>query len=279
MQCPACNAAFRMHERNCPVCDADVGYPNVRAALAPDEVAALNERGEQASKSCAQRQCAEPLEQFRDHVRESRAVLCRSLSQVMTLVSSDNELYASFYSQVSAHTRRPEETVVEQERLVADSLLFPFYKDEIRFAALSIDGEGVTKYGTCSLVLKDAAIRQRATVFEKNSLEFCRERKLGVGSPVPPGYRASWKDRETLAAAKLHESVERGSDSASFAHMLLNNETGDFVEVHVFGPIHRGAVEAINMTELSHKSDEALSIEIERRAEEFGAAVRQKKNA
>jgi hypothetical protein len=279
MQCPACNAAFRMHERNCPVCDADVGYPNVRAVLAPDEVAALAERVDQASKSCAQRDCTDAFERFRQRVGESRAVLCRSLSQVMTLVSSDNELYATFYGQVSAHSRRPEETVVEQERLVADSLLFPFYKDEIRFAALSINGEGVAKYGTCSLVLKDAAIRHRATTFEKNSLEFCRERKLGVGSPVPPGYRAGWKDRQALAAAKLHESLEQNTDPVSFADLLLNNATGDFVEVHIFGPIHRGAVETINMAELSRRSDEALFIEIERRAQEFGATVRQKKNA
>src|SRR5436309_16027061 len=40
----------------------------------------------------------------------------------------------SFYAQVGAHMRRPEESFVEQDRLIADNLLFPYYREEIRFA-------------------------------------------------------------------------------------------------------------------------------------------------
>lgn len=277
MQCPECDAAVRSYERNCAVCNADVGYPNVRAASMEPERQALEERMIDAANSCARRGCSEVLEKFQNEVRQSRAVLCRSLNQVLTLISSDNDLYASFYSQVNAQTKRPEETVIERERLVADAILFPYYQHEIRFASLSLDEHGAINYGACSLVLSDAAIRNRATVFEKNSVEFCRERKLGVGTPLPPGYRAPWKDRATLAAAKLYESLKPDTHSASFPSMLLNKKTGDFIEVHIFGPLHRRAVEAISVAPISHPSDEALIIEIERRAEEFGASVRRKR--
>jgi hypothetical protein len=93
--------------------------------------------------------------------------------------------------------------VIDRERLLADDLLFPGYKQEIRFGALSLDGLGVTDYGSCSIVLKNLAISDRATVFEENSLDFCRSRKLGVGSPVPPGYRSVWDERDLLGCAKL----------------------------------------------------------------------------
>jgi|ERR1017187_257868 hypothetical protein len=183
-------ALVRSHERNCAVCDADVGYPNVRAAQDSDEASALEGRVAEASRSCAARGCEAVLAQFQEAVQTSRAVLCRSLHQVMSLVSSDNEIYATFYAQINAQTRRPEETLVERERLIADNLLFPYFHQEIRFAALSPDGRGVRHYGACALTLSEVAIRHRATVFEKNSVEFCRERKLGMRKPVPLGFRA-----------------------------------------------------------------------------------------
>ncbi len=160
-----------------------------------------------ATASCTERKCAESLERFQAAIQKSGAVLCRPIGQVLMLISSDNEVYASFYDQVRARTRRAEDSIVDQERQIADALLFPSYQHEFRFAALSMNGVGVRSYGGCSLVLADAAIRHRATVFEKNSLEFCRERKLGTGNPLPPGYRALWKDRAILAAAKLHTSL------------------------------------------------------------------------
>jgi len=194
----------------------------------------------------------------------------------MTLVSSDNELYASFYGQRRAGARRAEDTPVERERLIADNLLFPHYHEEIRFAALSLTDEGVQYYGRCSIVLSDFAIRHRATVFERNSVEFCKENRLGAGAPLPPGYRAVWDARDKLAAAKLHGQLKHDDTEVNFQRLLLNNAQqacADFVEVQVYGPIHRRAIMNITVGSPVTASDEALVIELEKRAAEVNVRV------
>jgi hypothetical protein len=204
---------------------------------------------------------------LRAAVRTSKAVVCRSLHQVMALVSTDNELYASFYGQRRAGARRAEDTPVERERLIADNLLFPHYHEEIRFAALSLTNEGVQYYGPCSIVLSDFAFRNRTTVFEKNSVEFCRENRLGAGAPLPPGYRAVWDARDKLAAAKLHGQLKRDDTEKNFQRLLLSNvqqACADFMEVHMYGPIHRRAITDITVDSPATASDEALVLELEK---------------
>jgi len=270
MICPKCGNDVRSHERNCAVCDADVGYPNVRAAQNPDEVSALEGRLAEASEECAARGSGVVLAQFQEAARTSKAVLNRSLHQVMSLVSSDNELYATFYAQIASQS-------VERERLIADNLLFPYFHHEIRFASLSLDDTGVRHYGACALAISELAIKHRATVFEKNSVEFCREHKLGAGKPVPQGYRAVWEDRGKLAAAKLHSRLDPNLGSSQFANVLLSDIESeappDFIEVHIYGPLHRRAIETVAVRGPIDPSDEALLLEIERRAEEFNAKV------
>jgi hypothetical protein len=277
MNCGFCGNHIRAHERNCPVCDTDAGYPNVRAAEAAEERAALAERNSAADRGCAADGRSSILAQFRTAVKASKAVLCRSVSQTLKLISTDNELYTSFYLEVEAEARRPEETLVENDRLIADDLLFPHYRHHIRFAALSLNGWGVRQYGKCSITLADLAIAHRSTVFEKNSLEFCREFKLGAGTGIPPGYRASWTDREKLASAKLHRQLRLTDIERTFERRLLRDMPGiappDFIEVHIYGPVQRRGVEEIRVPDDVTPAEEAIILEIERRATEVGAEV------
>ena len=157
---------------------------------------------------------------------------------------------------VGVGARRPEKSVIDRERLIADDLLFPHYKDKIRFAALSSDGIGVTDYGSCSLVLKTLAISDRATVFEENSLEFCRTRGLGVGRPVPPGHRAVWEERELLGCAKLSARLNPSTPDSFFPGLLKSGK--DFIEVHIYGALHRGSLERIVLNRPPKGPDKVL---------------------
>ncbi|MBI3671133.1 MAG: hypothetical protein HY237_15300 [Acidobacteria bacterium] len=183
------------------------------------------------------------------------------------LVSSDNQLYASFYQLVGAGARRPEDTPVEKARLLADDLLFPYYREEMRFAALSLDGLGATSYGECSLVLKDGPIRERATVFEENSVYFCKRRDLGLNRSVPPGYRATWDERDQLAVAKLESVLQPETQPSDFARILLRPHVkpkeDDFIEVHIYGPLHRRNIERL-VVRRPKKTDGPLLKEIAR---------------
>jgi hypothetical protein len=145
---------------------------------------------------------------------------------------------------------------------MAEDLLFPGYKDQILFAALSLDGVGVTDYGSCSMVLKNLAINERATVFEENCLDFSRRRKLGFGKPVPPGFRAVWQERDLLGCAKLSDRLDSSTPEKSFPAILKSGK--DFVEVHIYGALHRGSLERIVLARPPKGFDKSLFSEIKR---------------
>jgi hypothetical protein len=270
MDCPRCGEAIRGNERICPSCGNDVGYPNVRAAKEYQEKAALAKRYENALQNASRRGCSDVVVAFLDALTSSVAVICRTPSKVKELVSSENELYASFYQLVGAGARRLEGSKMDLQRRIADSIMFPYYEKDIRFAILSLDGIGASAYGDCSIVLKDVAISERATVFEENSVLFCEKRGLGVAKPLPPGYRATWEDRGVLATAKLEPKFVPGTSAAEFPTILVGNTGQDFVEVHIFGALHRGSIGRIVARKPKTEVDRILLEEIKRhKAVEF----------
>jgi len=268
MKCSNCGEEVRSHERICVACGRDCGYPNVRAAEASEEIRVLENRVRAAEAAAASRGCEAELATFRDAVKTSTAVLSRSLGVARNLLSNDNELYATFYQLVGMGARRPEETSVERERLLADDLVFPHYGEHIRFAALSLDGRGLPHFGDCTLVLKDISIRERATVFEENSVYFCKKRNLGLRRGVPPGFRAVWTRRDELAAAKLENNLSPGTAADEFAGILMKSgskaKDADFVEVHIYGLLHRRSVASVTVRNPTRRADRAILKEMER---------------
>jgi hypothetical protein len=128
-------------------------------------------------------------------------------------------------------------------RSIADTALFgDRVKAEIRFAALTLDGEGLTNYGNCSIVMKEEMIAHRASVFHENSVIFMKNRdiKLWDAPELPRGYRAAWNDRHRICAAKLANRLNSATPAAEFPKLLLKPgtpETDEFVEVHIFGSL------------------------------------------
>jgi len=107
MKCPRCSQEVPPYVDRCPVCGKDVGFPNVRAAGAAHEQAALAEREQEALRQASARNCLDNVEQFREAVKKSEAAVCCPLSEVKRLASSPNELYSSFYKSVLAGQRLP----------------------------------------------------------------------------------------------------------------------------------------------------------------------------
>ena len=247
-RCNHCNLEIRPSEAFCPACNNPVGFPNVRAARQPTEIQALEHHLRGAQREAKTGGYEDVLQRFTDAVRSSKAVICRGISKVKVLLENANELYASFYDLVSAGGLRPEDTEMDRLRRHTDSLLFPYYEKRIRFAALSLDGKGASSWENCALVLKDDLIRDRANVFEENSVHFCHKRVKDFGK-LPPGCRAAWEERHSLAAAKLGSRLKPTTEAADFPDILLSS-TGDdygedFVEVHIGGSLHRHSVERL----------------------------------
>ena len=129
-------------------------------------------------------------------------------------------------------------------------------------------------YGPYSVILRSLSIEDRASVFDRNPFSFLKTHHIVGGNAPPLGYRASWKDRARLAVAKLQPEISPGRP---FGDILLERRRGeadcDFIEVHVFGPIHRLGIERIVGPEPKKRADRTTWKQIVRKAKELGAKV------
>ncbi len=126
----------------------------------------------------------------------------------------------------------------------------------------------MTGYGGLTIVLSEVSIRSRATVFEKNTMQFCREHGVIAGEAAPLGYRAEWADKGTLAVAKLHAKILPDTSKDKFPGILMDRSgatTADFVEVHIYGPIHRRAFTRVLGKEPTRRADKVLLNSIKRK--------------
>ena len=242
----------------------------MRAASQPEELAALQARADEARVYAKSKGIGQVLDEFRKVAGEAKAVVAMPVAKLSELVSSDNALYRSFYKDVEAGLRLPKSNEWDPIRESVDALLFPHYYTELKFGALALDGLGVTKFGGVSVTLRDGMIRERASVFEENTVDFVKTYRIVVADPLPRGYRAAWGFRGELAAAKLARRIVSSMTRKEFPSLLRDGD--DFVEVHVYGPIHRRAIERLTGSRPTRREDRVLLRSIKRKMEEFGAS-------
>lgn len=248
---PDCGHELPARASFCPHCGRPGLYPNVRAAADKDEVAALERRHADARAAADGRGCGAVADALLLAVEGSRAVIARPLGEIERLARNDHEVYSTYYKQVEAEIRLPDASQWDPMRRIAEEALFPGYKEEIRFAALTLDDRGPPSYGNCFFTLRASMIAHRATVFEENNVLFVKQRDLKFSelSDLPRGFRARWDDRGKLCFAKLGSSLQPAMTNADFPGVLLRpgktTSDDDFVEVHVWGPITIRAIEKI----------------------------------
>jgi len=274
--CIKCGSSVPPSKRDCVVCGADNGCPNVRQAESASERGALAARLADAEVSARARASIDILNTFGMAVLNSSAVVARPLSLLDSMVKSEKSLYIPYHRQVASGARLPENNEWDPGRVAAESTIMPHYFDQITFAALSLNGIGPTSFGAYSIILKDNAIALRASVFEENPFLFTVRHRILAGQPCPPGYRASWQHRDILAKAKLHALINSGTIPSQFAGILIANKTAgdsDYVEVHIFGNIHRLAIERVIGPKPKARPDRIIMKSIEKSLIEVGASL------
>jgi hypothetical protein len=171
--------------------------------------------------------------------------MARSFRELDRLASSDKELFSTYYNLVRADFRLPHGNDWDELRAVADEKLFTGYKEQIRFAALSLDGAGLPHYGEASFVFRESMIAHRASVYEENSALYLKRHAY----QPPPGHRATWAERAKLAVAKLGDEVDAAMTAEQLAGLVLRAEVAPeddrFVEVHIWGPLSIRTVERV----------------------------------
>jgi hypothetical protein len=256
--CEFCSYEIPRSEERCPHCARPGRFRNVLDASDKEERQALEERYQVAIRDAQARGCEPVVRQFESAILQSRAVIARPMTDTDRLAASDRNLYATHYQWLRAGVRLPSGEKWDRLRLLTDVALFGESKDQVRFAALSLDGVGLDNYGECSLVLRDEMIAHRATAFEENSVKFMERHEVRISDAnnLPRGYRARWNERHKLCTSKLAASVEATIIPSGFPELLLKQgKTSDddqFVEVHVWGSMSLRTIERVIVRRKKH---------------------------
>jgi len=264
MHCNNCGADIsKSLERVCSTCGEDIGFPNVRQVGRQEERDALEKRYLDAVNAAKANGRDSALKSFAEAAEKTCAVINLNLDHLHDFLTQDNLLYSTYALQVTGQIRKPAESQDDRNRRMAEALLFGHYGEEIRYAALSLDGTGLESYGPYAMMLKEIAIAKRAVLLEKNSFHFITQHNLQFGQAVPLGYRAVWQERHKLAVAKLAGEISSKTLPDEYPGILLfsdgNRETDRFIEVHIYGAFDNKAVESVKgKSSARNKSEEAL---------------------
>lgn len=241
--CAECKNEIPQPAPCCPHCGRPGIFWNVIDADRPDERAALQVRYDAAKADALTRGADTAVKNFETAVGGSKVVLARSLDDVQRLANSRQQPYETYYQLIEAGLKLPNNDEWNRARELTDSVLFPRYKEQIRFAALSLDGVGLSTFGDCSIELREEMIAHRASVFNENSVLFMERHGVKVSRipNVPKGFRAVWGERDKLCVAKLARGIDSTTAPNQYSKLLLaqgaSPETHEFVEVHIFGPM------------------------------------------
>jgi hypothetical protein len=279
--CTYCGHSFVISADRCYHCGQPGHYPNVYVAALPDEVDALQRRYQLAQHEAAAREADAVLADFENEITGTRAVIARSSDELQRLLTSDKQIYATFYQLLEAGIRLPDGEKWDVLRGVADEALFSGYKQHIRFAALTLDGMGLKNYGDCFIVLRTEMIAHRASVFDENSVLFMEHHdiKMSEAHKLPRGYRATWTERAKLCVAKLGAKIDATTPAGAYSGLLLRqgttSEEDDFVEVHIWGPMTIRTVEQVTLNPHTKRPARAIKNRANReRLAKFGVTIR-----
>jgi hypothetical protein len=254
------------NEEKCSTCGEYLGYPNVRAANQPAEIDKLQTRYEDALQRATARGAKDVVVRFESAVRSSYAVIGCNILRIRELIVEPKGLYSNYYLTTRAQVRRLADDEFDRHRRIVDATFFGGYAEQIIFAALSLDGKGLTSYGAYAIVLRDIAVLKRSSVLETNSYNFLNEHNLKPTEPIPAGYRSDWARRALLAVAKLGDLITPVTIEAQFPKLLLSQgasrEDDEYMEVHLFGVFGQNAIEAVRGSSSPKRPDEKAIVAV-----------------
>lgn len=278
--CPRCRDDVPPSIDYCLRCNQRVPPPNVRTAEATREIAALQKRYRKSVSDAADRKAIQSLRRFETMLqKDSRAVIARTPADLFVLVLSTHQTLSRYHELARTEIRVPKGELWDRRRQEADAALFTGYEDKLHFAALTLDGQGLTNYGSCSIVLRATDIADRASAMVMNSVLLKEKYPGRQSSPnrIPLGYRSNWEARFKLSIAKLGKKIGRGTRKDRFPGILLRRgaDTADdeFIEVQIWGPVTVKAVQTVTFDTVTFEEDVIRRCAIEERLAPFGVEV------
>ena len=245
MKCDYCDSELYYKGDRCCHCWEPLEAPNVR--WAKKERSWLKKRYKKAKKHAKKKGHHKNLVRFRNQVRRAVAVINLDIDFLYSFITNEEILFSTYQKIDGAEARKPKSFNIASQRLVAEASLFAEYGKEIRYAALSLNGKGLSSYGNSTIILDERYIKKRATALETDSIKF-----LKLHPKKPKGYVSTWHEKYKLAVAKYANQIEASTTENQFEDILLFSEgdrsTEEFIEVHIYGPISLEAVKEVRVT-------------------------------
>jgi hypothetical protein len=201
--CRNCSSEISDVQEKCFTCGWYAGPPNVRAAERQEERDALEERYNNAIEYAKADGSEHALRSFDENMRKTCAVINVDLDFLRYFITNDDAGYSSYEKSVGGETRKPALSRNDRDRRTIGAMLFGGNAEDIRYAALSLDGAGLKSFGPYAIKLREVAISDRATLLEDNSYHFILKRNIKPRQDIPSGHIATWRERHKLAVAKL----------------------------------------------------------------------------
>ena len=246
--CSCCKNDFPLSKPQCPHCGQPSHFPNVDLAL--EEQSFLQKRYDKAKKEAQSKGVIANVDDFEKKLSTSRAVINRSISELLRLIGSEFEGYATYYQLASSSVRIQSGEIWDSRRQAADAIFFTNFQHEIRFATLSLDSIGLSNYGECSWIFRDDMISHRASLFEENTTLYYLNNSVKDANDIPKGFRSVWSDRAKLGTAKLAASIDTTTDPAEYSNILLRqgatSAEDEFIEVHIYGSMTIRTIEEVS---------------------------------
>jgi len=160
LKCASCSSSIGDSSDKCETCGRYAGPPNVRAAENHDEISGLNRRYRAALEDAERRGIGTIVASFEANAKNSCAVVNFDLPALFHFVTSPSALYTTYDLAVTGEFRKPADDDNDRRRRTVGALLFGTYSPHIRYAALSMDGAGLTTYGEFSVILRDVGCQR-----------------------------------------------------------------------------------------------------------------------
>lgn len=238
--CDDCKNEMPITRTTCPHCGRPQLFPNVSLAKDSVEKKKLIDRYNRALSAAAKRDCAQVALRFDEVCTQTTAVFTCPLERLHRETATGTELYETYYDLERLRLRTSSSQNFDWEKLrpQAEIELLGSNKhlDQLHYACLSIDGNGLSSYGECAVRLAEPMIAHRASCFEGNTaVIYAKKRDLSTC------IRCDWGDRNKICVAVCSDRISQSTNEADFPGILLalgvQPDEDQFIEVHIFGPM------------------------------------------
>lgn len=261
--CNDCGLQFPLTRTVCPHCARPALFPNVRLAQQKSETRKLNQRYNDAIADAANRGCDSVVNQFDDDCKSSSAVCRYGVARLHRQFASGTELFAGYYDLERLRLRVDTPSGFDWEKLrpqaEVEMLGNSLHIDQIHYACLSLDGEGMSTYGDCILQLSEPMIAHRSSCFDGNTAVI-----YAVEHSFESRLRSDWADRHKICTATVAWQLDSTTSAADFPGILAAPDPGgdtandSFIEVHVFGDLTSSSFQLVTFVTTKYGKEEQV---------------------